>query len=363
LCSNAKREARDEMSLAVKELMDIITEQNKAINCLQNEELIELKRQASQQLAFNKNIIEKLDSFSPRPTVQTYSRVVSSTTKGSDNQINQKVDKNIIIIKPKTEGQSSKQTAHTFKSAIIKEKKQLLVKEIIDSRKGSIVVKCRSDEDTEVLKKLTQKEVKDIEVIKPKRKNPKIRVFGVDSDVKKEEIIDQICRENNDLKNYFTANKSEDIKDNIFIRAVIKRTLNRGRGDKNTRAGAQHINDYIFELTPKVYNIFKNMRSVLIDMRSYYFVNHWSVTRCFKCQRYGHIADNCKDTTDTCGLCAGSHKTNVCAQDQHNCANCRRYNASKFVTKPLPTDHKAFDRSCERYKRMVQMISDKTNYE
>ncbi len=98
----------------------------------------------------------------------------------------------------------------------------MAIKELSNGTKGSVVVKCRTEQDLKDIKHLTQIGCKDVEVIEPKRKNPLIRVFGVDSDVKKEEIIEFLRQENNDLKKYFEVNDKEDINSHIKVRTIIR---------------------------------------------------------------------------------------------------------------------------------------------
>jgi len=44
---------------------------------------------------------------------------------------------------------------------------------------------------------------------------------------------------------------------------------------------------------------------------------------CLKCQRWGHMAKDCRETNDTCGTCAENHRTNACtAYKTFRCANC-----------------------------------------
>ena len=47
------------------------------------------------------------------------------------------------------------------------------------------------------------------------------------------------------------------------------------------------------------------------------------VTRCFKCQRYGHRASACQSKQIRCGKCAGSHGTKECNNpNNRSCVNC-----------------------------------------
>ena len=45
--------------------------------------------------------------------------------------------------------------------------------------------------------------------------------------------------------------------------------------------------------------------------------------RCLKCQRWGHLAKSCKEEKDTCGSCAGEHRTSSCpSTEPPRCINC-----------------------------------------
>ena len=46
-------------------------------------------------------------------------------------------------------------------------------------------------------------------------------------------------------------------------------------------------------------------------------------TRCLKCQGWGHLSYDCKLTQDTCGTCAGRHRTATCAPGSRpRCVSC-----------------------------------------
>ena len=65
-------------------------------------------------------------------------------------------------------------------------------------------------------------------------------------------------------------------------------------------------------------------------------------TRCMKCQSFegSHFARDCTKLTDTCGTCAGNHRTKDCevsSPEQRFCANCQE------------PGHAAWDRECPVY--------------
>lgn len=58
-----------------------------------------------------------------------------------------------------------------------------------------------------------------------------------------------------------------------------------------------------------------------------YYSPLFTVTQCFKCQAYGHIASHCRKEAK-CGKCAGSHNTRECTKEETQCANCnQKHNA------------------------------------
>jgi hypothetical protein len=75
----------------------------------------------------------------------------------------------------------------------------------------------------------------------------------------------------------------------------------------------------------------------------------FEVTRCFKCQKYGHMSNQCsnKDPNfNCCGRCSQPHRTNTCLVPDSalNCANCG-------------LKHKAGDPACSHQKKAVEKLS------
>ena len=78
------------------------------------------------------------------------------------------------------------------------------------------------------------------------------------------------------------------------------------------------------------------------------------VTRCYKCQKYGHIAVNCRKEKPTCPVCSGPHSFAECrTRDDKKCANCGgahstsfrecpKYILAKKVTHRAATEHMSY---------------------
>jgi len=46
-------------------------------------------------------------------------------------------------------------------------------------------------------------------------------------------------------------------------------------------------------------------------------------TQCYNCQRFGHIASQCRASHSTCGKCSGQHATQACTESNFKCAACQ----------------------------------------
>ena len=62
--------------------------------------------------------------------------------------------------------------------------------------------------------------------------------------------------------------------------------------------------------------------------------------RCFKCQRIGHMANNCREISVICPNCAGAHEGSACSAttDKFRCINCSKAGR--------PSNHAAWDWGC-----------------
>ena len=72
-------------------------------------------------------------------------------------------------------------------------------------------------------------------------------------------------------------------------------------------------------------------------------------TQCMKCRRWGHFADKCPESDDTCGTCGGKHRTSGCSsKDKRYCVSCDN------------KSHASWDRNCPEFIRRCA-ITDERN--
>jgi len=69
--------------------------------------------------------------------------------------------------------------------------------------------------------------------------------------------------------------------------------------------------------------------------------------RCFKCNRYGHVANHCRGKL-RCSICSDEHKCSECSvAAAPKCPNCCG-------------SHSAIEKICPRYQRETEMLKLKT---
>ena len=70
--------------------------------------------------------------------------------------------------------------------------------------------------------------------------------------------------------------------------------------------------------------------------------------QCMKCRRWGHFADKCPETEDTCGTCGGKHRTSACTiNGRFHCVSCD------------VSSHASWDRACPEFIRRCAAIDEK----
>lgn len=103
-----------------------------------------------------------------------------------------------------------------------------------------------------------------------------------------------------------------------------------------------------FDKETKICHI-KNVRKLCWCKMSWHkSYNSKSVTQCYKCQSFGHIAKNCFRKK----VCA------ICSLD-HNTRNCRNLNVKKCAN--CDKNHQANDPACEFYEKFVNRKKDNNN--
>lgn len=69
--------------------------------------------------------------------------------------------------------------------------------------------------------------------------------------------------------------------------------------------------------------------------------------QCMKCRRWGHFADKCPKSVDTCGTCGDKHRTNEC-----------KVTSKLFCVSCADSSHASWDRACPEFIRWCKIINE-----
>lgn len=264
-----------------------------------------------------------------RPRRQVEERVYNSNRKGDP----------ILIVKPNNVDDTAN-IRDEIKKVINPMKDP--VKSMSESKKGSIIIKCNDHESVEVMKSklndvISEKYECDIE--KPKEFKPVIKVVGISEYDDDEEKLLSVIRTQNELE-------SADL-EIMFVREIKK-------------SQSKYYTAYVRTDKSTFNKIMRKGRlNILWDRVKCY--EHVNLLRCYKCSRFGHIADKCTSEKEICGNCSGEHPTKSCVAEDSKCPNCVFKNSELRLN--LPVDHAAWDIKCPTLNMQLNKVTKRLRYE
>lgn len=168
------------------------------------------------------------------------------------------------------------------------------------------------------------------------KRNPRILITRVSSQLRASELKDEL------LANNPIEPESQD------IRPLY--TLRYGKGQR----GSNPYISWVVEVSPKLHQAIIKNKKVYLDYQSCPARDYVHITRCYKCQAYGHIASVCPKQESTCGRCAQSHDTRSCKEENVKCANCIRLGSNAA--------HVPGSKECQAHIRAVIKVKSSTDY-
>jgi hypothetical protein len=153
----------------------------------------------------------------------------------------------------------------------------------------------------------------------PIKPGPKVIIYDVPNDLTDEYLVNQIWERN--LDDSLPATIRPYVKPRFRV------------GPKET--GVSHR---VVEVPGQVLKSLLSAGRVYLNMGSHRVREYMDIHRCYKCQRYGHKADRCKEQ-QVCGHCGTKgHKISDCPKKDRKpvCSNClrRHRSATHLVTSP-----------------------------
>ena len=248
-----------------------------------------------------------------------------------------------LLIKPK----DAKQNNSNVTKNIIAQKinpcdLSVAVTKVKTASQGSVLIECSDSKSLQTLKNIAVNELSenyDVEI--PKLRKPKIIIIGVHEQHLENEIefINKIKRQN-------CLNGGNDIEINIVKKYIPKN---------------KKMHNVIMELTPDTFMQIMGKNRIFVGWDSYPVYEYISVLRCFKCCKYGHKAENCKQENYTCPLCSGNHKSDECRSNTVECNNCK-YAHNVLKIQEIQYNHTVFDKKCVCYERALDKSKARIQY-
>lgn len=249
------------------------------------------------------------------------------------------------IVKAQDDEQDSYQA---FKNAIKDQKPEEIggpFVQVVKLKSGKTIIETATEKDHVKLKETLESRAKETLLTRQfKTSRPIMVIKGVDSltEMNEENIAKEIAENNPDI---FQQIGLEDMEKGIKF--LTKRKC---RNPAKT--------DWKIEVSPEVYKVLIKKDKIVLDYTLVGIREHIDVTRCFKCNLYGHVSKYCKATNETCPKCAEEYKdkeSHVCPTDKICCTNCKILGLKQ-------TDHYSFDNKCPIYIRKMKQASQLVNY-
>lgn len=241
------------------------------------------------------------------------------------------------------EKKESPEIISTLKKLVKPSEIGLKVKRLTSIRNG-VIVEAESEEGAEALMKQKALEEAGLKVGKPDRKRPIVMIYDVGSDLKDEDILDEVFSRNMNGSEI----QEEEFKREFKVRHRYK--------DKRLPGKKCHI---VVECSVRVRNWLRSKERLFIEWQSCRVKDYVDVARCYKCQRYGHIAKHCSGEKMACSYCAGEHTFKDCPKknnkDRVCCINCKREGR-------VDDKHDAGWRGCPAYEKAVKRNNEKIDY-
>lgn len=237
---------------------------------------------------------------------------------------------NSVAIYPNDKLKTSDDTKTLVQKIISPDQMKLQVRGVRKTRNGGVIISTETKDDVEKLKKSTLLTSSGLTVEEPSKRNPRVTIIGVPASLSEKELFDCLYDQN-------LADKSPNSTQHSLM-SSIKLSHKSGKRDAPTC-------NYVIEVPAHIRKLLITQGRVYINWSSYPVRDFTLVTRCFKCQQYGHAAKSCRETVSTCGHCGElGHTISECSKktEDPKCATCLRFKK--------PCNHKTGDLNCPARK-------------
>lgn len=248
-----------------------------------------------------------------------------------------------ITIYPTDKHRSSEDTKKLVQTIIKPDQLKLHIRGMRKTKDGGIIINAERKTDLVKLKESKELMSSGLKLEDTKKRRPKIILLGVPSNTSEKDVFECLFEQN-------ISDKYSDVSREQFLSSV---KLSHKSGKKDS----PYCN-FIIELPADLRKLLIDQERVFINWTSCPVRDFTLVTRCYKCQQYGHSAKYCRDPAPTCGHCGiVGHIIKDCpkSQEPQECATCKRFNK--------PSQHRTGDVQCPARKSAEARYHSSIDYE
>lgn len=335
-CCNSRVECREEFSIenylnkediGVSDLMQVITEMYKILT-KQSEMIDKLMKDKEKEEVSNRllEIASKIDqqqlgkAKTGNQVLKSYSDAVSTHNS------------KVLIVQPKS-NMEIQDVRKDIRENIDPVKLQVGVKMGKQTKKGGVILRCDNSEAAIILKENIESKLKaKYNIEKPKSIKPRIKILGIHEENNDDNLSNKIVQQNklNDVVKELKIVYKSKVKNNKF--------------------------NLIIECDDRTHEYLLKQESIFVGWMRCLVQEDLRIIRCYKCQKYGHFARECKYESK-CPVCANDHSIDQCSSESKNCINC--IDAKNKFNLDIDIHHTVWDPTCQCLIRVTNMQRNK----
>ncbi|CAK9816236.1 Uncharacterized 50 kDa protein in type I retrotransposable element R1DM [Anthophora plagiata] len=247
--------------------------------------------------------------------------------------------RNLITVYPAKNSaiKDSEETKKAIVNSMAPAQEKVKIRNVRNVNNKGVLIETETPEDLQNLMKNSKLATAGLKVGLPQKK-PRMIIHNVPLDKEDDEILKAIHDQN--LEKLPSSKFAENFK-------LAFKTGDMDRSRVN----------WVVEVSPDIRDTLKKSGRIFIDWYACHTQDFLTVSRCYKCQAFGHISKYCTAREDTCGHCTQpGHSYKDCKVKSQNpsCANSKRANK--------PHNHCSRDKNCPAYENALKMYINKIDY-
>lgn len=264
-----------------------------------------------------------------------------------------------VIITPKTDQQDVTEIKDKIKELCRTKEDFPAPSDVVITKARQVIMKYKNKNEVEKARdNIADSDVgRDVAKINiPVRKRERVLLLSVDpsvgEDVVKREVEQQIGE--GGVSDEYTGptdrieSAALDSATRMILEGLLKKPTREVRVIRKIETKMGKVN-WLLDVDLESRDMLINRKRICIDFERYRVVEFISIMRCFKGQKFGHLANNCAEEIH-CAKCAEAHNVKECTSETENCSNCYFENADGDC------GHRADSPSCPVFKKYRESL-------